>query len=92
MAQVSHHTFSWTGQPLPPGAEQPWEFWPVGVDYVVHVTAIAIAENTTELMVKDFRVRKNLGSQAPRRFLFTVRNTGPKSVPGYYLRFSVVRP
>jgi hypothetical protein len=90
MAQLFHHTFSWTGQ-FPPGAEHYWSFWPVSYEDVVYVTAIPVAQNTTELTVKDMRVRKNLG-QNTRNFLYTVRNTGPNNILGYYVRYSVVKP
>lgn len=91
MAQVSHHTWSWVGQGFSTGVEHGWEISPGALDAVVHVTAIPVTENTTELTVKNVRVRKNLG-QRTWILLFTVRNTGPNNVPGYFVRFSIVRP
>ena len=91
MAQVLHHKFSWAGQNFSPGTEMGWWFGPVGVNECVHVTAIPTTENDNELMVKDARVRRYLGLHG-WRLHFTVRNTGPNTIPSYALLFSVVKP
>jgi hypothetical protein len=91
MAQLSYHSFGWVGHGFHPGAEHSWWFGPVNRDEVLHVTPIPTTAMPTEIMVKDERIRNNPGTNE-WTFLFTVRNTGPNTIPGYGLRFSVVRP
>lgn len=90
MAQLAHHHFGWVGHGFDPGVEHHWWFGPVLFTDVVNVLAHPVARLPRETLVKDIRVHADGSGNAT--LLFTIRNTGANTIPGYGVDFSVVRP
>ena len=89
MANVTRYFFSWIGN-FPPGASHSWAATGFNYGDVLSATAHPVTGNPTAahrvLRIDDMRID---GTPTGRSLLFTVRNVGTDSIPGYGLGISL---